>query len=175
MSFATDTPITLQTIPREVQLNLLTYLRAYDLSAVQQTCRFYNDPDLIDSLVHYVSDHVYSPQYTKEIVKAEKEQEKTAYTLEHLRVIELSVVACILSLPEPKQGFYVSKAWIKKTLLWLETVNEPPRKKKLNKKQQRQRARRLRSAHGHQCPKGESRALKTGPMVSKSGDQYRPF
>jgi hypothetical protein len=135
--------LSLQTIPREVQLNLLTYLRAYDLSAVQLTCRFYNDADLIDSLVHYVADHVYSPEYTKNIVKPEKGKENVKYTLEDLRDIELTVVARILSLPEPKQGFYVSKAWVKKTLLWLETVNEPPRKKKLNKKQQRQRDRRL--------------------------------
>lgn len=139
MSSIAEPSITLQTIPREVQLHLLTYLRAYDLSAVQQTCRFYNDPDLIDSLVQYVADQVYSPQYTKDIVKSEKGK----YSLGHLRNIELTVVTRVLSLPEPKQGFYVSKAWIKKTLLWLETVNEPPRKKRLNKKQQRQRERRL--------------------------------
>ena len=135
--------LTLQTIPREIQLNLLSYLRAYDLTAVQQTCRFYNDPDLIDSLVRYAAEQVYSPQFTKEITKPEKGNATAKYTLEHLRSIELTVIARILSLPEPKHGFYVSKAWMKKTLLWLETVHEPPRKKKLNKKQQRQRARRL--------------------------------
>lgn len=147
MSSATATTapaLTLQTIPREMQVFLLSYLRAYDLSAVQQTCKFYNDPDLIDSLVLYAADQVYDPQFTKDIVQPENEKaKKTKYTLEHLRNIELTVVARVLSLPEPKNGFYVSKAWIKKTLLWLETVNEPPRKKKLNKKQQRQRARRL--------------------------------
>jgi hypothetical protein len=76
------------------------------------------------------------------------------YTLQHLRSIELTVVARVLSLPEPKTGFYVSKSWVKKTLLWLEAVNEPPANssagssngknpKKLSKKQQRQRSRRL--------------------------------
>eukprot|EP00529_Nitzschia_sp_RCC80_P012674 CAMPEP_0113497662 /NCGR_PEP_ID=MMETSP0014_2-20120614/30748_1 /TAXON_ID=2857 /ORGANISM="Nitzschia sp." /LENGTH=594 /DNA_ID=CAMNT_0000391613 /DNA_START=665 /DNA_END=2449 /DNA_ORIENTATION=+ /assembly_acc=CAM_ASM_000159 len=93
------------------------------------------------------------------------------YTLEDLRTIELNVCARVLSLPEPKTGFYVSKAWIKKTLLWLEKVNEPEESsasfssaatspssnrkgkgnssnnnnnnKKLSKKQQRQRNRRL--------------------------------
>jgi hypothetical protein len=74
------------------------------------------------------------------------------YTLAHLRLIELAVVAHVLSLPEPKTGYFVSKSWIKKTLLWLEKVNDPechpcapaatPRKK-LTKKQQRQRNRRL--------------------------------
>jgi hypothetical protein len=80
------------------------------------------------------------------------------YTLEHLRSIELTVVARVLSLPEPKTGFYVSKSWIKKTLLWLEKVNDPNdgamtqhsssnnKTKKLSKKQQRQRNRRYVSA-----------------------------
>ena len=82
-------------------------------------------------------------------------------------MIELNVCARVLSLPEPKTGFYVSKAWIKKTLLWLEKVNEleesssasaaatavsssskkkgkgNSNNKKLSKKQQRQRNRRL--------------------------------
>lgn len=144
----TTAPVTLQTIPKEVQLNLFSYLRAYDLTAVQQTCRFYNDPDFIDSLVQHAAEQVYSPQFTKDILieAGDRQNNKTQnfkYTLEHLRNIELTVVARVLSLPEPKHGFYVSKAWIKKTLLWLETVHEPPRKKKLNKKQQRQRDRRL--------------------------------
>jgi hypothetical protein len=74
------------------------------------------------------------------------------YTLGHLRSIELAVVARVLSRPEPKTGYFVSKSWIKKTLLWLEKVNDPtcgaatatttPRKK-LTKKQERQRNRRL--------------------------------
>jgi hypothetical protein len=137
---------TIQAIPREVQVNILTYLRAYDISAVQLTCRFFNDADLIDGVVRHSAEHVYSPQFTQDIVKPENGNAPTRYTLEHLRNIELTVVARLLSLPEPKQGFYVSKSWIKKTLLWLETMNEPSAgssNKKLNKKQQRQRARRL--------------------------------
>jgi len=66
----------------------------------------------------------------------------------------LAVVAHVLSLPEPKSGYFVSKSWIQKTLLWLEKVNDTTNeavsqqsrgtpKKKLTKKQQRQRARRL--------------------------------
>jgi len=70
------------------------------------------------------------------------------YTVTHLRSIELTVVARVLSLPEPKTGYFVSKSWIKKTLLFLEKVNEQPMctttpKKKLTKKQERQRNRRL--------------------------------
>lgn len=135
-----------QFIPREVQLNILTYLRAYDLSAVQLTCRFFNDPSLIDGVVRYAAHYVYSPQLTSGIlIEEDGGKIPSQYTLEHLRSIELTVVARVLSLPEPKQGFYVSKSWIKKTLLWLETVNDPSvmNKKKSNKKQTRQRARRL--------------------------------
>jgi hypothetical protein len=131
---------TLSIIPREVQVHTLSFLRAYDLSALQQTCRFYNDPNLIHSVVCYTAEHVYTPELTKDIVQPGN---KGAYTLEHLRNIELTVVARLLSLPEPKTGFYVSKSWMRKTLLWLEKVNEPPPKKKLTKKQERQRARRL--------------------------------
>ncbi|KAL3912421.1 MAG: hypothetical protein SGARI_001166, partial [Bacillariaceae sp.] len=83
-----------------------------------------------------------------------QESSTPKYTLQHLRSIELTVVARVLSLPEPKTGFYVSKSWIKKTLLWLEAANEPlsnntttasngKSPKKLSKKQQRQRNRRL--------------------------------
>ena len=74
-----------------------------------------------------------------------KEAKTLRYTLGQLRSIELAVVARVLSLPEPKTGYFVSKAWIKKTLLWLEKANEPitQPKKKLTKKQQRQRNRRL--------------------------------
>lgn len=55
------------------------------------------------------------------------------------------MVARLLSLPEPKTGFYVSRSWIKKTLLWLEAnaSNGHTSPKKLSKKQQRQRNRRL--------------------------------
>ena len=82
------------------------------------------------------------------IVEAQKVSKPFKYTLAHLRSIELAVVARVLSLPEPKSGYFVSKAWIKKTLLWLEKANETATttttpKKKLTKKQQRQRNRRL--------------------------------
>jgi hypothetical protein len=52
-------------------------------------------------------------------------------------------VARILSSPEPKTGFYVSKSWIKKTLLWLDKQNTVVPPKKLTKKQVRQRQRRF--------------------------------
>jgi hypothetical protein len=129
-------------IPCEVQVHILTFLRAYDLSAVQLTCRFYNNKELVDKVVHHMKDNVYTPELTKGIGNPSE-----MFTLEHLRNMELVVVARVLSLPEPKTGFYVSKSWIKKTLLWLEekdaTLVGKRQPKKLNKKQQRQRNRRL--------------------------------
>jgi hypothetical protein len=198
------------TLPNECQTNILSFLRAFELTSVQQTCRYYNDPQRIHTVIGYFVDHVYGPDLAKGSTLLENKMmminnrtsstvgsgpsssyssrkgksnkggthhhkadaPSTAgtasagtaiatttvlYTLEDLRTIELNVVARVLSLPEPKSGFYVSKAWIKKTLLWLEKVNEPPSavehtsssssnsksSRKLTKKQQRQRNRRL--------------------------------
>eukprot|EP00980_Cylindrotheca_fusiformis_P005487 scaffold1169_cov120-Cylindrotheca_fusiformis.AAC.37 len=139
---AIPTSFTLLSIPLEVQINILTYLRAFDLSAVQQTCRSYNDPDLIHEVVTFASDHLYGDE-----TQDNGRNRKGKYTLENLRNIELTVVARALSSPEPKTGFYVSKSWVKKTLLWLEKLNEPAPTKKLSKKQQRQRERRLSDVH----------------------------
>ena len=104
MSSSPRNESSLITIPREVQVHMLTFLRAFDLSAVQQTCRFYNNEDLIHSVVTHVADQVYTPELTKDVVKSKKGK----YTLDYLRSIELTVVARVLSLPEPKNGFYVS-------------------------------------------------------------------
>jgi hypothetical protein len=182
--------LTLITLPDECQVHILTFLRAFDLSPLQQSCKFYYSKERIHKVVRYFVDQVYGPDLTQDILIAgsndsdESDQKMPAknhkpkkcgkqpspkndgiptqippsgntssdakYTLQHLRSIELTVVARVLSLPEPKTGFYVSKSWIKKTLLWLEAVNEPSANsgnpsgpKKLSKKQQRQRNRRL--------------------------------
>ena len=236
--------ITLTQLPNEVQIHILSFLRSFDIGPVQQTCRFYNNPDRIHEVVTLLVHHVYGTEFTDGIIidlatttncnnnnnnnnnknnnnngndngnhdtaihdkksgknhnhnhnhnkkndrkhhnkstttttskndnkKAPPHVTSTAsddnvpfrYTLGHLRSIELTVVARVLSLPEPKTGYFVSKSWIKKTLLWLEKVNEQPMhyvdnaagaatstasslsspKKKLTKKQQRQRNRRL--------------------------------
>lgn len=193
-------------LPNEVQVHILSFLRSYDLSPLQKTCRFYNDPDLIHEVVTHFGQHVYGTEFTdgiiemtmtdssvqesrnrnnakgkhlgKKTVRAHHETKNNRklssdnhhdsgtatatttttasqfrYKLTHLRSIELTVVARVLSLPEPKTGYFVSKSWIKKTLLWLEMVNQQATcttttttttpKKKITKKQQRQRNRRL--------------------------------
>jgi hypothetical protein len=182
--------MTIFLLPGELQVHMLSFLRAFDLSHVQHTCRFYNDPVLIHKVVTHQADYVYTRAYVvdprttstttsttttttittttmvtpsaKTLAAPEKENEEEMmngplYTLEDLRHMELTVVARILSTPEPKTGFYISKSWIKKTLLWLEKVHEDEQdaaarrhhhhpsanKKKLSKKQLRQRSRRL--------------------------------
>ncbi|CAJ1949241.1 unnamed protein product [Cylindrotheca closterium] len=146
-----DNSLTIIALPREIQVSVLTYLRAYDLTTVQQSCRFYNDPDLIHKVVTFTAQHVYGQEETG--ISSNNSGttipgvRNGKYTLGSLRTLELTVVARALSSAEPKAGFYVSKAWVKKTLLWLEKMNEPAPTKKLSKKQQRQRARRLSDVH----------------------------
>jgi hypothetical protein len=171
-------------LPDECQVHIQTFLRAFDLSPLQQTCKFYRNEDRIHKVVSFFIEEVYGRDLTQGIVitdgdnyldgkkpaknlkttRAGKQPPKTCdekfpkssvdiasasepkYTLEHLRSIELTLVARLLSLPEPKTGFYVSKSWIKKTLLWLEansSTTPTTSQKKLSKKQQRQLNRRL--------------------------------
>jgi hypothetical protein len=160
-------------LPDECQVHILTFLRAFDLSPLQQSCKFYHNEVRIHKVVSFFVEEVYGRDLTQGIVitdgrndpdgksssknckrksssqncdeKIPKSTTETKYTLEHLRSIELMVVARVLSLPEPKTGFYVSKSWIKKTLLWLEANSSSTNSshKTLSKKQQRQRHRRL--------------------------------
>lgn len=46
------------------------------------------------------------------------------YTFEHLRNMELLVVARVLNSPEPTTGYVVSKSWCKTALCWLESQQE---------------------------------------------------
>ena len=46
------------------------------------------------------------------------------YTFEHLRNMELLVVARVLNSPEPATGYVVSKSWCKTALCWLEGQQE---------------------------------------------------
>ena len=49
-------PLTLVAFPRELHLNILTFLRATDLSALQQSSRCFNNRDLIAEVVdHYAN------------------------------------------------------------------------------------------------------------------------
>ena len=53
-------PLTLVAFPRELHLNVLTFLRATDLSALQQTSRCFNNRDLIAEVVDHCAHVVVS-------------------------------------------------------------------------------------------------------------------
>jgi hypothetical protein len=59
-----STTPTLITLPTELQLNLLTYLRAYDLVQVQQVCQHFCNPLLIHKIVQHTAEYVYPPTMT---------------------------------------------------------------------------------------------------------------
>lgn len=66
------------------------------------------------------------------------------YTFEHLRNMELLVVARVLNSPEPTTGFVVSKHWCKAALAWLEGQQpEPFKPNKKNKKSKKKQSRSL--------------------------------
>ena len=175
-SLKDSSPKSILELPLELQVNLLTYLRAYDLANVQQTCRFYNNTLLVDRIVRHAAERVYTPEltagfdqqpvnYSKMIgsstngsananQKHSNQQQYYYYTFEHLRNMELMVIARVLTRPEPKtHGFLVSKSWCKAALKWLEVRSEETsgstaattsvNKKRVSKKKQRLRSRRL--------------------------------
>ncbi|EEC45524.1 predicted protein [Phaeodactylum tricornutum CCAP 1055/1] len=161
----------LLTLPLELQVRLLTYLRAYDLAAVQQVCRCFRQPELVHGIVAHAAEHVYPPSLTRgfdqqptqsdpyrplpatkdpPVAKSNAETDqrnKPCYTFEHLRNMELLVVARVLNSPEPSTGYIVSKSWCKSALKWLEAQQEEQQaaktNKKISKKKQRLRQRRL--------------------------------
>ena len=161
--------------PLELQVNILTYLRAYDLATVNQTCQYYHNPALVHAIVVHAAERVYPIELTQgfeqqpvmsSVATANSSAAGTAvgkkgkkkmtpkavipsttlaaapaasviYTFEHLRNMELLVVARVLSRPEPAPsndmddgmdspsgGYYVSKSWCKTALKWLEWQQE---------------------------------------------------
>ena len=168
-------------LPNDLQVNLLTYLRAYDLAAVQRTCTFYDNAELVHAVVMHFAESIYPEDFTRgfaqeavtcgpsEKPKAakgshngsnnnnnNKAREETSnnkddalYNFENLRNMEVLVVARVLNSPEPATGYFVSKSWCKTALRWLEMQQEPRNnkaQKKLSKKKQRMRDRKLSDA-----------------------------
>ena len=54
------TPTDISSFPRELHLNILTFLRATDLSSLQRTCRCFNNRELIVAVVDHYSHEVVS-------------------------------------------------------------------------------------------------------------------
>ncbi|KAL7467039.1 hypothetical protein ACHAXS_007309 [Conticribra weissflogii] len=57
--------LNLTAFPRELHFNVLTYLRATDLSALQRTCQCFNNRDLIVAVVDHAANEVYPPELTE--------------------------------------------------------------------------------------------------------------
>ena len=146
----------LQSIPKEVQVSILIYLRAFDLASIQQTCRYFNSPELITYIIQHTATQVYPSELTDgfdHLVRgnpAPKDSHGNFTNFEPMRNLETLVVARVLSRPEPplhehSHGFYVSKAWCKSALQWLESQkqNDPdtPSKKKGKKEKKKARIR----------------------------------
>lgn len=142
----------------DLQVHWLTYLRAYDLGAVQQTCHFYSNTKLIDATVRCFQD-LYDDAAAanttattiRERIEATPDNNNNnkddsngpGLTFHHLRLMEMRAVTRVLQRPEPMQGYFVSKSWCKHALKWLETQQTTASKKKLSKKKQRLQQRRL--------------------------------
>lgn len=131
-------------LPQDLQIHALTYLRAADLGHVQISCRIFNEPNLIQAIIDKFANEVYPTELTEGFDTAVVGGERNATSCpgnsfwtsyEALRNMEMVVVARILSRPEPpvserlKGGFYVSKSWCKTTLKWLDFQSEERRRK----------------------------------------------
>jgi len=125
-----------QSIPEEVQISILTYLRSKDLATFQGTCQSFNAPNFITKIINYTATQVYPRELTEgfdHIVRGNPTpRDANGYftNYEPMRNIEILVVARVLSRPEPppherSHSFYVSKAWCKSALQWLESQQPP--------------------------------------------------
>ena len=136
---AMSNPCHLINLPKEVQVHLFSYLRAHCLANLQLTCKWFHSVDLVHSIVSHAAEFVYPPHMTagfeKQPVGTTAVSEYPVrsngdhatpfyYTFEYLRNMELLVIARILSSPEPKVGYVVSKSWCKTALKWLDEQQE---------------------------------------------------
>ena len=139
----------------EVQISIYTYLRATDLSTLQRVSRHFANRRLVNAVIRHTAQHVYPPSLTEGFDTPEiggpvntqtNEGGSDVLTYEMLRNMEMLVVARVLSRPEPllrgrtcseaadeddsgggKQFYYVSKAWCRTALRWLEVQQEEQR------------------------------------------------
>jgi hypothetical protein len=117
---ATTHQLLLASLPTEIHVNILTYLRAHDLASVQQTCRLWSQADLVHCTVAHTATRVYPAALTRGFDQQPvRNRRRTAhpsrlghnrdgwYTYEHLRNMELLVIARVLAQPEPAEGVCV--------------------------------------------------------------------
>ena len=151
------------TFPPEMVASVMIYLRASDCAKLQQSCVFFNSPELIHRVISTVSREVYPPSLTRGFTSPQISGPNSCSSrgqvdddddnlrgkdlkFINMRNMEMLVVARVLSSPEPSlnaQGdtFWISKAWCKSALKWLDSTQTP--KKQLSKRKQRTRERRF--------------------------------
>lgn len=145
----TSVNLSLLKLPTELHVRIFSYLRANCLAKLQQTCTLFNVPSLVHLIVTHIGDYVYPPDLSSgfekqpvgslichnesKLLSGKKKTVQNSlddvsisglYTFEHLRNMELLVIARVLSSPEPTVGFVVSKSWCKTALKWLEIQQE---------------------------------------------------
>ena len=138
-------------LPPDVAVEVMTYLRAYDLGSLQQTCSVFASKELAHRVVRHVSAYVYPSTLTEGFTSpnvASVRAEDQELTYQNMRDMEMLVVARVLSRPDAKDGFYVSKSWCRSALKWLDANGPQKRSSRasLSKKKGRIRDRRLSDA-----------------------------
>lgn len=139
-------------LPPELYVNILTFLRANDLSSLQRSCRTFNDRNLIHSIIETFANSVYPPELSQGFDTPAIGGEVHAlnphnqfWTYEALRNMEMLVVARILSRPEPPRStcgnaYYVSKNWCRAALKWLEVQAEERKQREQRRYEEAQAA-----------------------------------
>ena len=64
------TPTDISSFPRELHLNILTFLRATDLSSLQRTCRCFNNREWVVAVVDHYAHEVVSLVYYMDVALA---------------------------------------------------------------------------------------------------------
>ena len=136
---------TLVELPYDLLFVISSFLRATDLSALQQTCKLFNDSKMISAIILHFSTEIYPRELTHGFdtpiiagrAAAEPGQLWTSY--EPLRNMEMLVVARVISRPEPplvertEGTFFVSKAWCRAALRWLEVQADERREREIRR------------------------------------------
>lgn len=125
----------LEILPPELHIQLLTFLRATDLSSLQQTCRVFNNHNLVRDCILHFTNHIYPAELCEgfDTPSISGELEVNLNNYETLRNIEMLVAVRVLSSPEPsiserqkRNGnyYFVSKKFCRDTLKYLNALSE---------------------------------------------------
>lgn len=129
--------ISFLSLPAELHLDILTYLRATELSVLSKSCKTFDNKKLILRIINHFASDVYPSELTEGFdtaIVGGDINDSYYSTFESLRNMEMLVVARLLSRPElpisqRENGFYVSRAWCRTALSWLDVQTEKRNKR----------------------------------------------